>query len=116
MQNTTIITTTKSVDEKQPNFDQEIAELVDLVRGMQERIGGMQEKIQMAKERLRDLLEQSGGSWKDSEGYARLTSDSVRASYDSKALDQLILSDPLRNGWLKDYRKESVVRGTIQVK
>jgi hypothetical protein len=115
MQNTTIIATAKTIEEK-PNYDQEIAELVDLVRGMQERIGGMQEKIQMAKERLRDLLEQSGGSWKDSEGYARLTADSVRASYDSKALDQLILSDPLRNGWLKDYRKESIVRGTIQVK
>ncbi len=49
-------------------------------------------------------------------GYARLTSEGVRTIYDTKALDELIIKDPLHYGWLKDYRNESTVRSTVQVK
>jgi hypothetical protein len=65
---------------------------------------------------LRDLLERKGSNWSDGEGYARIIADSMRLSYQTKALDELIIKDPLHYGWLKDYRKESPVRGGVQVK
>ena len=45
-----------------------------------------------------------------------LISEGIRTSYETKALDELIIKDPLHYGWLKDYRKESAVRGGVQVK
>jgi len=106
----------KNTDNREEFFDQQIAERVDLIRSIQERIGALNEKIQAAKEELSDLLIEKGSNWSDDEGYARLVADSVRRSYDTKALDELIINDPLRHGWLKDYRKETPVRGGIQVK
>ncbi|MBZ0297904.1 MAG: hypothetical protein K8L99_35445 [Anaerolineae bacterium] len=96
--------------------DQQIAEHVDYIRGMQERMTALDEKVQLAKEELRELLEAKGANWSDDEGYARLVAEGIRRTYDHKALDELIISDPLRYGWLKDYRKESSVRGGVQVK
>ena len=97
-------------------LDDRIAELVDLVRGHRERIAALEAKNDVAKDELRQLLELRGENWSDDEGYARLTAESSRTSYESKALDDLILRDPLHYGWLKDYRKQSVVRGGIQIK
>jgi hypothetical protein len=98
------------------DLDQQIAEQVDLVRGIQERIATLDDKIQAAKEELRRLLEQKGSNWSDAEGYARIISDGIRTSYETKSLDELIIKDPLHYGWLKDYRKESPVRGGVLVK
>ena len=98
------------------SVDQEISELVESVRDIQTTMAGMEEKIKAAKDRLRMLLTQKGENWSDGSGYARLMSDSVRTSYDTKSLDQLIITDPLRHGWLKEYRKEFTVRGGVQVK
>lgn len=114
MQNA-IITTGKSA-EALKSIDQEIIELMDMVRGVQKRMGDLEVKVQEARERLRVLLEERGSNWEDDEGYARLVADGTRVSYDTKALDELIINDPLRNGWLKEYRKESYVRGTIKIK
>ncbi len=97
-------------------LDQEIVQLVNEVRDAQDHMAEFEETIRSAKDRLRVLLIQRGENWSDDEGYARLMSDSLRMTYDTKALDQLIIGDPLRHGWLKDYRKEFVVRGGIQVK
>jgi hypothetical protein len=106
----------KNTDDREEFFDQQIAERVDLIRSIQERIAALNEKIQAAKEELADLLAEKGSSWSDEEGYARLVADSVRRAYDTKALDELIINDPLRHGWLKDYRKEIPVRGGVQVR
>jgi len=97
-------------------LDAEIAKLVETVRETVDEMTVMEEKVHAAKDRLRILLVQRGDNWKDDDGYARLMADSVRTSYDTRALDELIINDPLRHGWLKDYRKEFTVRGGIQVK
>ncbi len=97
-------------------IDNRIAELVDSVRAHRERIATLEAKNDVAKDELRQLLELRGESWSDDEGYARLMAESTRTSYESKALDDLIIRDPLHYGWLKDFRKQSVVRGSIQVK
>jgi hypothetical protein len=111
-----IVVVNGKLEEATAEIDQEITELVDMVRSITQRVAGMEEKVKDAKQRLRVLLEQRGENWSDAEGYARLVADSVRASYDTKALDHLIISDPLRHGWLKDFRKENTVRGGIQVR
>jgi hypothetical protein len=101
-------------------IDEEIAELVAVIREGQERLAEAQAEIQpvidAARERLAMLLEYRGENWSDAEGYARLVSQGVRTSYDSEALDRLILEDPQRYGWLQQYRQETPVRGGVRVK
>lgn len=97
-------------------IDQQIAERVQTVRDAQEQIGILDEQIQILKQELRELLEQKGSNWTDANGYARLIGESSRTSYDTRALDDLILSEPLQYGWLRDFRKESTVRSGIQIK
>jgi hypothetical protein len=97
-------------------IDEKIIELVDLVRANQQRIAALEARINVAKDQLRDLVNQRGSNWKDDEGYVRLVGESVRKSYDTQSLDELIITDPLRYGWLKDYRKEVTIRGGIQVR
>ena len=97
-------------------LDQRIAELVDTIRGNNRRIEALNARIEEAKEELRALLEQRGANWSDEEGYARLVTDTVRRWYDTQALDRLVMSDPLRHGWLVDYRRETPVRGTVKVR
>jgi hypothetical protein len=97
-------------------LDAEIARLVETVREAADQMSSLEEKVQAAKEQLRVLLMQKGENWSDEDGYARLMADSIRTSYNTRALDELILRDPLRHGWLKDYRKESTVRGGVQVR
>ena len=96
--------------------DEEIAELVALIRVNRERIERFEAAVEVAKDDLRRLLDERGSNWSDDEGYARLASEGTRRSYDASALDELILSEPQRYGWLTDYRKESVVPSWVQVK
>jgi hypothetical protein len=97
-------------------LDGKIAELVEDVRESQQQLNTLSERVSAAKEQLRELLEMRGSNWSDGVGYARLSSDSTRKFYDSRALDDLILTDPLQYGWLKDFRKEATVRGSVQIK
>ena len=97
-------------------IDHKIEELVDLVRANQQRIATLEARITIAKDELRQLIEQRGENWSDDEGYARVSSEGVRKFYDTQALDELIITDPLRYGWLKDYRRETTVRARVLVK
>ena len=97
-------------------IDDRIAELVDMVRAQRERITTLEARNDSAKDELRQLLELRGENWSDDEGYARLVPESKRISYETKALDDLIIREPLHYGWLKDYRKESTIRSSLQVK
>ena len=49
-------------------------------------------------------------------GTAQFTADSVRVSYDTKALDALRLSDALLDRVLTPHRKETVVKGGLTIK
>lgn len=97
-------------------LDEKIAELVDLIRANREQIEQFEAAIDAAKDDLRELLEARGSGWSDDEGYARVAAEGVRRYYDSNALDQLIINEPLRYGWLGDYRKEAAIPSRIQVK
>jgi hypothetical protein len=98
------------------NLDEEIAGLVNRIRNYQQTAEDAAEKIYALKDRLELLLKERGANWADEEGYARLTAPGVRTNYNTSALDALIINDPLRYGWLKDYRKESAIAGRVMVK
>ena len=97
-------------------IDQQIADRVQTVRDAQEQIALLDEQIQILKTELRELLEQKGSNWSDADGYARLVAEGTRTNYDTRALDGLILNEPLQYGWLRDFRKEFAVRGGVQIK
>ncbi len=97
-------------------IDERITELVDLVRAQRERIAALEARSDSAKAELRALLERRGENWADDEGYARLVPESRRVAYETKALDELIIREPLHYGWLKDFRRESTIRSSIQVR
>lgn len=97
-------------------YDEEIAQLVAEVRQCQAQISQAEADIEQHKLRLKLLLELRGENWLDEDGYARLVSEGERLAYDAKALDRLMLDDPERYGWLKDYRRKSAVQEHVQVK
>lgn len=97
-------------------LDQQIAALVDIVRANQYRMDRLEARSRRAKAELHKLLQRRGENWSDDEGYARLVDDGERTSYDTRALDELLMDDPLRYGWLKDYRRKSKVSGGVRVK
>jgi hypothetical protein len=103
-------------EENPKDRDMEIGALVERIRALQSHIDALGRDIQQAKQELRPLLRQRGDTWSDDVGYARVMSESLQRFYDAEALDRLILSDPLRYGWLKDYRREKIVAERIQVK
>lgn len=98
----------------------EIMELVEVIRQANHQLKEMEEEMKPiiagAKARLVSLLQQHG-NYTDAEGYARITSPSLRVTYDYKALDELIANDPAgQYQWLRDYRKETPVKGGVTVK
>ena len=94
---------------------EEISRLVDEIRHYKAEEERLSQCINELKVELRKLLEVHG-NWSDAEGYARIASEGMRTSYDTGALDDLIITDPLRYGWLKDYRQTSTLQSRVQVK
>lgn len=97
------------------NVDAEISQLVAEVRQLTDEMEALEEKVQAAKQRLSTLLTLKGESWADDSGYARLIAESKRTSYDTKALDDLILKGK-RYAFLRNHRREFSVRGCVVVK
>jgi hypothetical protein len=97
-------------------LDEQIASLVACIREERAEIETHEAEVQDAKAQLLPLIEQRGSNWSDEDGYVRLAQEGTRHDYDTDALDELIISDPLRYGWLKDYRKTSSVPSRLLVR
>lgn len=94
-----------------------IIDLVGHIREQQVIIEQAEQSIKTAKEQLAILLEDYGKNWEDGAGgFARMIAEGTRTSYDTDALDELILKDPLHYGWLKDYRKQSSTSARVAVR
>jgi hypothetical protein len=102
--------------ENTTTFDEQISTLVACIREERAEIERHEVEVQEAKAQLLPLLEQRGSNWADDQGYARIAQEGLRYDYDTNALDELIISDPLRYGWLKDYRKTSAVPSRLLVR
>jgi hypothetical protein len=94
----------------------QINELVQCIREDHQIIEEAENRIREAKRQLEHLLKLRGSNWADEIGYARLMTSGRRVYYDTEDLDRLLISDPLRYGWLKDYRRESILPERVQVK
>lgn len=97
-------------------LQENIEHIVTEIRDCKADIENLEACVRDLKEKLRDQLEQYGENWSDDSGYARLVSEGERISYNTDALDNLLIEDPLRYGWLKDYRVKSPIASRIQVK
>ncbi len=98
------------------HIDAEIADIVDRIRRYRDYIDEFELCVKELKAELQTLLAARGQNWQDDAGYARLVSGSERTYYDTSALDALLIDDPLRYGWLKDYRLKSPIQPRVQVK
>lgn len=94
----------------------EITDLVGKIRARKAEIAALEAWVKADRDELEKLLIDRGSSWKDGEGYAMIVAESERVSYDTKALDELVLSDPLKNGWLYEYRRKSTTAASLKVK
>jgi hypothetical protein len=101
---------------KQEKHEGEIAKLVDEIRNYRSEIEQLSNLVNLARENLEELLLDRGSAWKDDDGYAMLVSEGERTSYDTKALDELLVSDPLRYGWLHEYRRKTSVSPSIKIR
>ncbi len=97
-------------------IDAEIQAIVGSIRSYKAEVERLETSINDLKVDLRDLLETRGTNWSDPEGYARIMSEGERTHYDAEALDNLIIEDPLRYGWLREYRSKSTVQSRVQVR
>lgn len=109
-------TTDPNAGDENEDRETQISTLVERIRAIQRTVEMFLHEIQHTKLRLRGLLEERGENWSDEHGYARLTNEGMQRSYDAEALDRLILSDPLRYGWLTDYRRERIIVEHVQIK
>jgi hypothetical protein len=111
-----MMTAIQPVFDNDTDLDAEIDRLVQRIREHKVTVEVRNIEIDALKGRLEILLKQKGSNWSDTYGYARLLSEGTRTSYDTEELDRLIITDPLRYGWLKDYRRESTTPPRLQVK
>lgn len=98
------------------HVDEDIRDLVDHIRNYESKIQGLERHIDSLKAVLHDRLQMRAMNWSDSKGYARITAEEDLSSYDVKALDKLIITDPVRYGWLGQYRTKSTIPSKVQVK
>lgn len=96
--------------------EEEITALVAKIRARKAEIAALEAWVKADRETLEKLIIDRGSSWKDAEGYAMLVSEGERVSYDTKALDELVLADPLKHGWLHNYRRKSSIAPSLKVK
>jgi hypothetical protein len=101
---------------KQAKNEEAIKQLVEEIRSYRNEIDQLSNLVDTARENLEELLLDRGTPWKDEDGYAMLVGESERTSYDTKALDELLINDPLRYGWLTDYRRKTNIRPSIKIK
>lgn len=106
---------TEQSDQEQ-KYEQEIALFVEAIRLRKAEIDRLTSMNEVAREEVEKLLVERGSNWKDEEGYAMIVGESERTSYDTKALDELLISDPIQYGWLHEYRKKTTVRASLKIK
>lgn len=105
------------MDEKRKlTIDEPIERIVNEIRTCRAEMERLDACVASLKTELQDLLEERGSNWNDDIGYARIISEGERTSYNTSALDELIIQDPLRHGWLKDYRLTTPIASRVQVK
>ena len=103
-------------DESPTEISNEIGSLVHRIRALQQETDRVHSEIEETKQDLAALLKRYGNLWTDDHGYARLVKAYVLRSYEAEALDRLILSDPLRYGWLADYRRQRLFQDWVLVR
>lgn len=100
-----------------PDTETALIEAIAVYRNMGAQIKEFEALQSRAKQIVTEIMQETGQVKAiTSAGTAQFTADSVRVSYDTKALDALRLSDELLDRVLTPHRKETAVKGSLTIK
>lgn len=97
--------------------NERLQELIDEYRRCRDEIEAVKAELEprmnQAKEQIEALMaELDITQWKDETGYARVTPEGVRVSYDNKTLDAMLNDYP----FLRGARKETTRKAYVSIK
>ena len=100
-----------------PDSETALTNAISVYRELAARVKTIEAQQARAKETITEIMQETGQVKAITPaGTAQFTADSVRVSWDAKALDALRLSDALLDRVLTPHRKETVVKGGLTIK
>jgi hypothetical protein len=100
-----------------PDSETALVNAITVYRELSARVKTIEAQQARAKETITEIMHETGQVKAITPaGTAAFTSDSVRVSYDTKALDALIASDDGLSRLLTPHRKETAVKGSLTIK
>ena len=100
-----------------PNAETALTNAITVYRELSARVKTIEAQQARAKQIVTEIMQETGQVKAITPaGTAQFTADSVRVSYDTKALDALCASDGLVARLLNPHRKETAVKGSLTIK
>lgn len=100
-----------------PDAETALTNAITVYRELAARVKTIESQQTRAKQIVVEIMQETGQVKAiTSAGTAQFTADSLRVSYDTKALDALCASSADLCGILLPHRKESAVKGSLTIK
>lgn len=100
-----------------PDAETALTNAISVYRELGARVKTVEAQQARARETITEIMRETGQVKAiTAAGTAQFTSDSVRVSYDTKALEALSASDDTLAHLLSPHRKETVVKGSLTIK
>jgi hypothetical protein len=100
-----------------PDAETALTNAITVYREMGARVKTIEATQARAKQIVTEIMQETGQVKAITPaGTAQFTSDSVRVSYDTKAIDALVASDDGLARLLTPHRKETAVKGSLTIK
>lgn len=100
-----------------PDSETALTNAITVYRELAARVKTIEAQQARAKETIIEIMQETGQVKAITPaGTAQFTADSVRVSYDTKALDALCASSAELCGILVPHRKETAVKGSLTIK
>jgi protoporphyrinogen oxidase len=100
-----------------PDSETALVNAITVYRELAARVKTIEAQQARAKETITEIMQETGQVKAiTSAGTAQFTADSVRVSYDTKAIDALVASDDGLARLLTPHRKETAVKGSLTIK
>ena len=100
-----------------PDSETALTNAITVYRELAARVKTIEAQQARAKETITEIMQETGQVKAiTAAGTAAFTADSVRVSYDTKALDAFSASDDSLARLLSPHRKETAVKGSLTIK
>jgi hypothetical protein len=102
---------------KLPDTEAALSDAISVYRSLGSQVKEFEALQARAKQIITEIMQETGQTKAVMPaGTAQFTADSVRVSYDTKALDALCASSPNLAEVLAPHRKEMTVKGSLTIK